>query len=250
MYLYFGTIDGFGYRGIERRCGKIPHMAYLSHDKVGIWIDFHHIKSDGGYILVWYHFYMHSNICIQSVCIVKNLFTTSQYKICIKISCLNNFEWIYFKINYWILLNTTEYYWILLNITGYYWILNITEFFKSLNIQMRGLLNIQLLQVSLTVLTASEFIFPGNIHWQWIYLPRFWTVICSKHHGIWVFRPQNCDKIVISDFVLIKKIIFSHLHSLAVVEAWKYGVCCFFIFFIMTIWFITILKGFTNESHR
>ena len=29
---------------------------------------------------------------------------------------------------------------------------------------MRGLLNIQLLQVSLTVLTASEFIFPGNIH--------------------------------------------------------------------------------------
>ena len=22
--------------------------------------------------------------------------------------------------------------------------------------------------------------------------------------------------------------IFSHLHSLAVVEAWKYGVCCFF----------------------
>ena len=112
---------------------------------------------------------MHSNICIQSV--VKNLFTTSQYKICIKISYLNNFEWIYFKINYWILLNTTEYYWILLHITAYYWILNITEFFKSLNIQMRGLLNIQLLQVSLTVLTVSEFIFPGNIHWQWIYLP-------------------------------------------------------------------------------
>ena len=41
MYLYFDTIDGFGYRGIERRCGKIPHMTYLSHDKVGIWIDFH-----------------------------------------------------------------------------------------------------------------------------------------------------------------------------------------------------------------
>ena len=118
------------------------------------------IKSDGGYVLVWYHSCIHSNICIQSV--VKNLFTTSQYKICIKISYLNNFESIYFKINYWILLNITEYY----------WILNITEFFKSLNIQMRGLLNIQLLQVSLTVLTASEFIFPGNIHWQWIYLPR------------------------------------------------------------------------------
>ena len=40
--------------------------------------------------VVWYHFYMHSNICIQSV--VKNLFTTSQYEICIKISHLNNFE--------------------------------------------------------------------------------------------------------------------------------------------------------------
>ena len=44
------------------------------------------IKSDGGYILVCYHFYMQSNICIQSV--VKNLFTTSQYKICVKISYL------------------------------------------------------------------------------------------------------------------------------------------------------------------
>ena len=42
-----------------------------------------------------------SCICIQSV--VKNLFTTSQYKICIKISYLNNFELIYFKINYWTL---------------------------------------------------------------------------------------------------------------------------------------------------
>ena len=41
IYLYFDTIDGFGYRGIERRCGKIPHMTYLSHDKVGIWIDSH-----------------------------------------------------------------------------------------------------------------------------------------------------------------------------------------------------------------
>ena len=83
------------------------------------------IKSDGGYILVWYHFYMYSNICIQSV--VKNLFTTSQYKICIKISHLNNFEWIYFKINYWILLNTTEYYWILLDITEYWILLNFSN---------------------------------------------------------------------------------------------------------------------------
>ena len=33
-------------------------------------------------------------------------------------------------------------------------------------------LYVQLLTTSLTVLTASEFIFPGNIHWQWIYLPR------------------------------------------------------------------------------
>ena len=85
------------------------------------------------------------------------------------------------------LLNITEYYWILLNITGYYWILNITEFFKSLNIQMRGLLNIQLLQVSLTVLTASEFIFPGNIHWQWIYLPRLkcpWIVVDGWCGGV------------------------------------------------------------------
>ena len=40
------------------------------------------IKSDGGFILVWYHLYVNSNICIQSV--VKNLFTTSKYKICIK----------------------------------------------------------------------------------------------------------------------------------------------------------------------
>ena len=68
------------------------------------------------------------------------------------------------KINYWILL--------LLNITEYYWILTVFAIFKSLNIQLRGLLlNIQLLKVSLTVLTVSEFIFPGNIHWQWIYLP-------------------------------------------------------------------------------
>ena len=139
------------------------------------------IKSDGGCILVWYHFYVHSSICIQSV--VKNLFTTSQYKICIKISYLNNFEWIYFKINYWILLDITEYYWILLNITEYYWILNITEFFKSLNIQMRGLLNIQLLQVSLTVLTVSEFIFPGNIHCEWIYLPSRWVWCGVKAHN-------------------------------------------------------------------
>ena len=68
---------------------------------------------------------MYSNICIQSV--VKNLFTTSQYKICFKISYLDNFEWIYCNINSWILLNTTEYYWILLN-TEYYWIFQITEY--------------------------------------------------------------------------------------------------------------------------
>ena len=41
IYSYFDTIDGFGYRGIERRCGKIPHMTYLSYGKVGIWIDSH-----------------------------------------------------------------------------------------------------------------------------------------------------------------------------------------------------------------
>ena len=53
---------------------------------------------------------------------------------------------------------------------------------------MRGLLNIQLLQVSLTVLTASEFIFPGNIHWQWIYLPslriKILLVPILVHNGV------------------------------------------------------------------
>ena len=46
-------------------------------------------------------------------------------------------------------------------------ILTVSEFFESLNIQQRGLcqlLNIQLLEVSPTVLTASEFILPTNIH--------------------------------------------------------------------------------------
>ena len=41
---------------------------------------------------------------------------------------------------------------------------------------------------------------------------RFWTVICSRHHAVWVCRPQNCDKNVISDFVR-KKPIFSLLRS-------------------------------------
>ena len=110
----------------------------------------------------------------------------------------------YFKINYWILLNTTEYYWILLNITEYYWILNITEFFKSLNIQMRGLLNIQLLQVSLTVLTASEFIFPGNIHWQWIYLP---TAGLIQHF-------QKGDRSPFHEFLIFWGTLFcNHLHN-------------------------------------
>ena len=60
---------------------------------------------------------------------------------------------------------------------------------------------------------------------------RVWRTNCSRGHVFYVYRPQNCGKIVISDFVLFKKKttnpIFSHLHSLAVVEVWKYGVCCF-----------------------
>ena len=54
--------------------------------------------------------------------------------------------------------------------------------------------------------------------------------IPSRSHVFYVYRPQNCGKIVISDFVLLNKKtrnpIFSHLHSLAVVEVWKYGVSC------------------------
>ena len=45
-------------------------------------------------------------------------------------------------------------------------------------------------------------------------LCRIWRTNCSRSHVFYVYRPQNCGKIVISDFV-------------AVVEVWKYGVCCF-----------------------
>ena len=43
-------------------------------------------------------------------------------------------------------------------IIKYYRILSVSEICKSLNIQLRGLLNIQLLKVSLAALTVSEFI--------------------------------------------------------------------------------------------
>ena len=60
---------------------------------------------------------------------------------------------------------------------------------------------------------------------------RIWIANCGRSHVFYVYRPQNCGKIVISDFVLFRKKttnpIFSRLHSLAVVESWKYGVCCF-----------------------
>jgi len=37
--LHYDTLDGFGYSGVERRCGKIPNMPCMSHVSMGIWID-------------------------------------------------------------------------------------------------------------------------------------------------------------------------------------------------------------------
>ena len=37
--LHYDTLDGFGYSGVERRCGKIPNMSCMSHVSMGIWID-------------------------------------------------------------------------------------------------------------------------------------------------------------------------------------------------------------------
>ena len=81
------------------------------------------------------------------------------------------------------------------------------------------------------------------------------TKNCSRHHAFIAYRSQNCDKIIIFDFVLFKKKtkvpIFSRLHSVNSVEARKNGDFCFFvILFIMKMWLITDLYIFANEYTR
>ena len=80
------------------------------------------------------------------------------------------------------------------------------------------------------------------------------TKICSRHHAFIGYRSQNCDKIIIFDFILFKEKkvpIFSRLRSVNSVEARKNGDFCFFvILFIMKMWLITDLYIFASEHAR
>ena len=41
MQSYIDHIDGLGGSGIDRRCGKMPHMICLYNQELEIWIDVH-----------------------------------------------------------------------------------------------------------------------------------------------------------------------------------------------------------------
>ena len=68
------------------------------------------------------------------------------------------------------------------------------------------------------------------------------TKNCSRHHAFIDYRSQNCDKIIIFDFIFFERSVNS-------AEARKNGDFCFFvILFIMKMWLITDLYIFAIHS--